>query len=227
MHTKTYILTLSLFLVSHLQAENILPPPVLDRPAPTEGRLNVEPEANTYRIPPIPIPDPHSSMSSSQHDSYCPPPLCESGRCPAPAEIQHLDLCPSGLVLQGQNVQQVSFGIPYYHAPLPPTVHTFHSVEHRVRKRALFHISPGNMLPPRPIYPVASGSYYYRPYAYQDVAEQQLRGMQIALPPGMPYAETSASANYVPSGSLIQVSPAGDSGMAPSRLFRTFRSAAQ
>lgn len=155
---------------------------------PVEEGFNEVPSIYTDTFPES---SSHMSGLSDLNAQYFPQPHCPETSA---------EMCPPasfGAALPPMPVQNVLVrGVPtysYYVAPIP-----FSKISHIVRKRAFLNISPGNMLPPQPIYPVASGSYYYRPYAFNDVPVQQMQANYWGMRPSFPYTPTPELTGPVP-----------------------------
>jgi len=56
-----------------------------------------------------------------------------------------------------------------------------------IRCRAAWNLSPGDMYPWRPYYPVCHGNYYFRPYHFSDVWKQQQIAARWGANPASPY----------------------------------------
>lgn len=188
MKTFSLALILTSIIVADVHAQG--GPADLPVPAPpVEDGFNEAPSLYTDTLQESS--SPYISSSSDLNAQYFPQPHCpetSAAMCP-PASF--------GAALAPMPVQNVLVrGVPtypYYIAPIP-----FSKISHIVRKRAFLNISPGNMLPPQPIYPVANGSYYYRPYAFNDVSAQQMQASYMGMRPSFPYTPTPELTGPVP-----------------------------
>ena len=189
----------------------------------------------TYQMLPMPAGSGYGDYSGPANE-YAPIPFSdlstlspcpEYGPCPdCPPMTPYLPVPVQPPVYASPAVPLVA-GYPFYRAPMPATSLSMHMAGHALRKRAFFHVSPGNMLPSRPIYPVVGGSYYFRPYTYGDVNDQQVQASAWRMHPGFPYAEVAAVAEYADTAACLaepQGLPSGGSVHAsPSRAFHRYQ----
>jgi hypothetical protein len=69
-----------------------------------------------------------------------------------------------------------------------------------MRCRAAWNLSPGNMYPWAPYYPEYHGDYYFRPYHWTQVFEQQRIASRWGADPRMPYASSVFQSVYAELG---------------------------
>ncbi len=226
---------------------SMTPVPTLAAPIPVrsntmssgygDGRNESAPQV--YQMLPMPAGSDYGDYAGPVNE-YAPVPFPEPSmlaHCPANAPCPDCPNCPPMTPYFPMQAQPqvyaspavpVVAGYPFYRAPIPATSLTMHMAGHELRKRAFCHVSPGNMLPSRPIYPVVGGSYYFRPYTYADVYDHQVQASVWRMHPGFPYAEVAAAASYPDSSACLAEPhnlPGGGSEYAlPSRAFQQYRS---
>jgi hypothetical protein len=143
--------------------------------------------SSSAQLPPLPHPAAgHSTMETAPY-AWSPDAM------PAP-EAAHCEPWETGYGIPGHHGQPSAFeaapprvvtpvigldsplGTLWGTAPAHPPRHSFSALSRlslRMRREAKHHKSPGNMLPVRPLYPVAHGTYYFKPYNFRMVPYQQ------------------------------------------------------
>ncbi len=94
------------------------------------------------------------------------------------------------------------------------------------RYRALWNLNPGDMVPWAPYFPEYHGDYYFRPYHWTQVFEQQRIASRWGADPRMPYTSNVFQAVYAELGipeapGLEQLPPPNGAKKKPSDYFES------